>query len=196
MSILMSVRITGRVNQLVILTESLTYSYSNTISYRSRIGNPFSARQQALEMKHTLSSSYRRRPEQAQVNDSVGVLDVLGTNVLREPARVSGHTGIEIVFPHSSRQLKTVVLRTRAEVNHFSETPLVAHQIEKHAPIAVEKICRSSRPPVRSRGGGMHDHVEPSGAEIVPHFPISRFSWATDGANRYAEESCCADFDR
>jgi hypothetical protein len=54
------------------------------------------------------------------------------------PQPFPGHTGIEIVFPHSSRQLKTVLLRTGAEVNHFSEAPLVAHQIENHALIAVE----------------------------------------------------------
>ena len=85
-------------------------------------------------MKHTGSSSYRPKTPNERKLTIPSALDVLGTNVLGEPVRVPGHTRIEIIFPHSRRQLKTVSLRTGAELNHFSESTLVAHPIEKHAP--------------------------------------------------------------
>src|SRR5208282_5038760 len=44
-------------NHIVSLTRSLMYRQSNTVSCRSPIGNPFSTRQHAFEMKRTVETS-------------------------------------------------------------------------------------------------------------------------------------------
>src|SRR5208282_4013694 len=58
-------------------------------------------------------------------------------------------------------------------MNHFADSsPIaskVARKVEKHAAVAVEQVRRSSQSPIRTRGCGMHDHIETVGVEVFAH---------------------------
>ena len=58
-------------------------------------------------------------------------------------------------------------------MNHLADAFFVwlevAHEIEKHAAIAVEQVRGSSHPPIGARGGSMHDHIEMVRIEVVAY---------------------------